>query len=184
MSRRTGGHTSYQRQLARGLFVGVLLAFLSVTVLAHAKLERSEPQNNSTLEQGPKLVELWFSEELEAGLNTIEVKDQSGKRVDRNEVVLTEGNKKAHVELGELASGIYTVIWKALSADQHAMRGRFAFTVVAPSGGPGTVAPNSLQTPATTPMAGHPQEQMAPSSMSDVASSGDRISWRQSLAGC
>lgn len=181
MSQRRGGHTRYQRQLARGLFIGLLLAFLSVAALAHAKLERSEPKNNSTLEQAPKLVELWFSEELEAGLNTIEVKDQSGKRVDRGEVVLTEGNKKAHVELGELAPGIYTVTWKALSADQHAMRGSFTFTVVAPSGGSGTVAPNSLQTPATTPVAGHNQEQMSPSPMSDVANSGDRISWGQTL---
>ncbi|MGH9872293.1 MAG: copper resistance CopC/CopD family protein [Pyrinomonadaceae bacterium] len=169
MSQRRGDHTRYQRQIARGLFIGLLLAFLSGAALAHAKLERSEPKNNSTLEQAPKFVELWFSEELEAGLNTIEVKDQAGKRVDRGEVVLTEGNKKAQVELEELSPGIYTVTWKALSADQHTMRGNFTFTVV---------APNALQTPASSPMAGHPQEQM---SMSEVESSGDRISWGQSL---
>ncbi len=98
MRKRTRGDTSYQRPLVSGLFVGLLLAFLSVNALAHAKLERSEPKNNSTLQQPPQLVELWFSEELEAGLNTIEVKNQAGKRLDRGEVVLAEGNKKAQVE--------------------------------------------------------------------------------------
>ncbi len=183
MSQRRGGNTSYRRRLASGVFVGPLLAFLSVTALAHAKLERSEPKNNFALPQAPKLVELWFSEELEAGLNTIEVKDQTGKRVDRGEVVLAEGNKKAQVELGELAPGVYTVTWKALSADQHAMRGSFTFTLIAPSEGSGTVPPNSLQTPATTPVAGHPhQEQVSPSATNDVQDSGDRILWGRTLA--
>lgn len=181
MSQRRGGHTSYIRQLARGLLVGLLLAFLPVAAQAHAKLERSEPKNDSTLKQAPKLVELWFSEELEARLNTIEVKDQTGKRVDRGEVVLAEGNKKAQVELGEVAPGVYTVNWKALSADQHAMRGSFTFTVVAPSAGSGTTTPNSLHTPATMPTAEHLQEQMSPPSMNDLQDSGDRLSWGQSL---
>jgi putative copper export protein/methionine-rich copper-binding protein CopC len=180
MNDSTRGHSSLHIQLLRVSFMGLLLTFLSVTAFAHAKLERSEPKNNSTLQQSPKLVELWFSEELEAGLNAIEVKDQAGKRVDRGDVVLAEGNKKAQVELGQLSPGIYTVIWRALSADQHAMRGSFSFTV-APSGGSGTVAPNSLQTPAVTPVAGHAPEQMAPSSINDVESSADGISWGQSL---
>ncbi|HYJ89656.1 MAG TPA: copper resistance protein CopC [Pyrinomonadaceae bacterium] len=181
MNDSTRGHSSLHIQLLRVSFMGLLLTFLSVTGLAHAKLERSKPKDNSTLQQAPKLVELWFSEELEAGLNTIEVKDQAGQRVDRGGVVLAEGNKKAQVELGELAPGVYTVTWKALSADQHAMRGSFTFTVAAPSGGSGTVAPDSLQSPATTPMAGHSQEQMPPPAISEVEASADRISWSQSL---
>jgi copper transport protein len=155
-----------------------MLSCLPVAAFGHAKLVLSQPKAKDSVSTAPKLVELWFSEELEAGLNTIEVKDQAGKRVDRGEVVLADGNKKAHVELGELAAGVYTVIWKALSADQHAIRGSFTFTVVAPSGESGTVAP---QTPAATPVPGHTQEEKAPSSMSDLESSGDRISWSQSL---
>jgi copper transport protein len=168
-------------RLVHGLLVGLLLACMPEASLGHAKLVRSQPKTKESVSPAPKLVELWFSEELEAGLNTIEVKDQAGQRVDRGEVVLAEENKKAQAELGELAPGVYTVIWKALSADQHAMRGSFTFTVATPNGGAGTVAPNSLQTPAATPVAGHTPEQMAPSSLSNVESSGDRISWGQTL---
>ncbi|MBA3513342.1 MAG: copper resistance protein CopC/CopD [Pyrinomonadaceae bacterium] len=154
MNQRTGGHLSYQRQLARGLFVGLLLAFLSVAALAHAKLERSEPKNNSTLQQAPKLVELWFSEELESGFNSIEVKDQQGKRFDQGGVTLSEGNKKAQIALAPLGAGIYVIVWKALSLDQHTLRGEFTFTLArgaepgaataSPSQGPGSAAMDSM----------------------------------------
>ncbi len=144
MNQRAGGHVGFQTQLARGLFVGLLLAFLSVTALAHAKLERSEPKNNSTLRQPPQLVELWFSEELESGFNSIEVRDQQGKRFDRSGVTLSEGNKKAQISLETLGPGTYAVIWKALSMDQHTLRGEFTFTV-AQGGAPGTARSSPSQ---------------------------------------
>lgn len=129
----------------------LLLAFMPVLASAHAKLLRSQPKAKETLSQSPKLIELWFTEELEPGLNTIEVKDQQGNRVDRGQVVLSEGNKKAQTELGELKPGIYTVVWKSLSADQHAIRGRFTFTVAASSTSasptPGTALPETSTTP-------------------------------------
>ncbi len=129
MNHSTGCHSSLHTRLVRVIFVGLLLAFLSVTALAHAKLERSEPKNNSTLQQPPQLVELWFSEELESGFNSIEVRDGQGKRFDRGGVTLSEGNKKAQILLETLSAGSYTVVWKALSMDQHTLRGEFTFTV-------------------------------------------------------
>ena len=114
--------------LSRSLLGGLLLLCLSLTAMGHAKLVRSQPQPKETLPSPPKLIELWFTEELEPRLNTIEVKDSSGNRVDRGEVVLAEENKKAQVELGDLTPGIYSVEWKVLSADQHAIRGSFIFT--------------------------------------------------------
>ena len=140
----TGGHTSVHTQLVRIILVGLLLALLSVTTLAHAKLERSEPKNNSTLQQPPQLVELWFSEELESGFNSIEVKDQQGKRFDQGEVTLSEGNKKAQIALAPLGAGTYTVVWKALSMDQHTLRGEFTFTV-AQGGAPGAATGSPAQ---------------------------------------
>lgn len=168
------------RRLVYGLLSGLLLACLPAAALGHAKLDRSQPKANEIVSPAPKLVELWFSEELEHGLNTIEVKDQTGQRVDRGEVVLTEGNKKAQVELGELASGIYTVIWKALSADQHPMRGSFTFTVATPSEGSAAVDPNASQTPTSAAGTAHTQEQMA-SPLSGAEDSVDRIVWLRTI---
>jgi copper transport protein len=108
----------------------LLLLLAPQAALAHAKLLRSEPKAKSSLTQSPKTVELWFNEELEAGFNTIEVKDEQGKRFDRGEVSLGEDGKKVQVELQELLAGNYTVEWKAVSTDEHALRGKFTFTVV------------------------------------------------------
>lgn len=136
MIRSTECHSSLRTGVVRVILPWLLLASLAVTAQAHAKLERSEPKNNSTLQQRPQLVELWFSEALESAFNTIEVKDQQGKRFDRGGVTLSEGNKKAQVSLKALGAGTYTVVWKALSMDQHTLRGQFTFTV-AQGGKPG-----------------------------------------------
>ena len=55
--------------------------------------------------------------------------DQNGKHVDKNDVRLAEGNRKLQISLEDLPSGTYTVDWKALSTDQHTMKGKFTFTV-------------------------------------------------------
>ncbi len=167
-------------RLVHGLLAGLMLACFPVAAFGHAKLVRSQPKAKETVSPAPKLVELWFSEELESGLNTIEVKDQTGKRVDHGEVALAEENKKAQVELGELTPGVYTVAWKALSADQHAMRGSFIFTVAAPSLAPGTVPASSDQSPTSAP-AGTPHSTEQMSSISDPEDSGDRILWGRTL---
>ena len=177
MHHTIGGVKDLRTRFARGLFLGIFLALLPIATFGHAMLVRSAPDSNAKLSESPKLVELWFSEALEPGLNTIEVKDAAGQRVDRGEVTLSEENKKAQVELQELRPGVYTVNWKALSADQHAMRGTFNFTTAA-SGGSATATPNFIPTPTADPA--HPQEQMAPY-VSAAQDSGDRIVWWRTL---
>ncbi len=117
------------RAAAGATAVLLALALLPASARAHAKLLRSQPEAGSTAGQAPKFVELWFNEELEPNLNTVEVKDARGGRVDQGEVTLGEGGKKIQAALGGLASGTYAVEWKAVSADGHTIRGRFNFTV-------------------------------------------------------
>ena len=111
---------------------------------------------------------------MEPGLNTIEVRDQSGKRVDRADVSLADESKKAVVNVEQLSPGTYTVQWKALSADQHAMRGTFRFSVSQAAAASTTVTPSpsqALPSPA-------PTSQMETSEINDT---GDKIGWRQTL---
>jgi len=117
-------------KLVGGLLLALVL--LSSIAFAHTKLVRSHPRAKSTLKQAPKTVDLWFSQELQPGFNTIVVTDQTGKRVDRGDVIVSEGGAKAQISLGELSSGRYTVDWKVLSADQHTIRGKFTFTIALP----------------------------------------------------
>jgi len=98
--------------LPRLLLSGLALTLLALTAFAHAKLVRSEPAANAHLQQAPKSIQLWFSEELEAQFNTIRVTDPNGKQVDKDDLSLSEGNKKLQIDLEELAPGVYTVEWE------------------------------------------------------------------------
>ena len=120
------------------------------SAFGHARLVHSIPEANSTLKQAPKSVELWFSEELESTVSTIIVTDQNGKHVDKNNVTLAEGNKKLEIDLEELGSGTYTVEWKALSTDQHTMKGKFAFNVALAEDGGNTSTPSQPSSAQTT----------------------------------
>ena len=149
-------------RLLLGVFrptVGLMLVLAAVpAVFAHAKLLRSQPAANATLKDSPKTVDLWFSEELEPKFSAIVVTDQSGKHVDRNDVNLAEGNKRLQISLQDLPSGIYTVDWKALSTDQHTMKGQFTFTVAATaSAAQITPSPQSTARPAPAVPCGWPR---------------------------
>jgi copper transport protein len=165
---------------ALGIAVVLLAIFYAQPeAFAHAKLLRSQPGANATLKQSPKAVELWFSEELEAGGCNVAVTDQTGKRADKQSLSLAEGDKKLQVELEDLASGTYAVEWKALSTDGHTMKGKFTFTLAleeaaaavpstTPSGSPTAAQPPQSPPQAAQPTSGGMQESGTPWTMSLV----------------
>lgn len=162
--------------VALGLVLG--LVFSSSTAFAHAKLLRSQPEVNSMSKQSPRMVELWFSEELELTMSTIIVTDKDGKRVDKSNATLAEGNKKLQIDLEELGSGTYTVEWKALSTDQHTMKGEFTFAVAVtekPASVPAANQPMSGQTSA------HPAQMESPSAAAAASNEESGSTWMMSF---
>lgn len=106
------------------------MAFSAQTTFAHAKLLRSHPANGEKLQEAPKAVVLTFSEQLQpTEINSIVVTDSNGRRVDKNVLLFSTGGKRMTAALEEIGAGIFTVEWKALSADDHLMKGKFTFTV-------------------------------------------------------
>jgi copper transport protein len=162
--------------IVASIFVALLV--FQASAFGHARLVHSRPEANSKLEQAPKLVELWFSEELESTASTIIVTDQDGKHVDKNNVTLAEGNKKLQIDLQELGSGTYTVEWQALSTDQHTMKGKFTFSVTsaAPAARITPSPPSTASTNQPTPAPG-PVTTSRSESMEESGSS-----WAQSIA--
>jgi copper transport protein len=140
---------SCKRKLVAGSMLVAVLMFHS-SAFGHARLVHSRPEANSTLKEAPKLVELWFSEELESTVSTIIVTDQNGKHVDKNNVTLAEGNKKLEIDLERLGSGTYIVEWKALSTDQHTMKGKFTFNVAVGENAVNTSTPTQPSSAQTT----------------------------------
>ncbi len=106
--------------------------FLAVPhVLAHANLVRSDPPAGSAQKIPPLRVRLWFSEDIEPSFSSASVLDRSGAQLDkRDSHRLSDDPKAMEVSVNALPEGLYTVVWKALSAvDGHATNGSFSFTV-------------------------------------------------------
>jgi methionine-rich copper-binding protein CopC len=104
--------------------------------LAHARLVRSTPANQARLAAPPERVELWFSELLEDGFNSVEVVGaaeptakprtnlaRGAPTVDRDD------RTRMTVHVQELGPGDYAVEWRVLSRDGHTAAGRFTFRV-------------------------------------------------------
>ncbi len=102
----------------------------------HAKLLRAQPASGSTVKTAPTIVRAWFSEELYPKTSALSVWDSRGRRVDdgKGGVDLNDLDRKsmiANVKLPGL--GVYTVKWKAVSADDRFVAtGSVRFTVAAP----------------------------------------------------
>ena len=104
--------------------------------LAHARLVRSTPANQARLAAPPERVELWFSELLEGGFNSVEVirvaevTAKSRTNLARGAPTV-DGNDRTRLAISvrELGPGDYAVEWRVLSRDGHSAAGRFTFRV-------------------------------------------------------
>jgi methionine-rich copper-binding protein CopC len=106
-----------------GLAVGVGVAD------AHALLDRADPRVGNTVTK-PRIVSLWFTQNLESSFSTIEVLDANGARVNAgNAVVDVNDRKLLRVPVKALPAGTYTVKWHVLSVDTHTTEGNFIFHV-------------------------------------------------------
>ncbi|MFQ5616433.1 MAG: copper resistance CopC/CopD family protein, partial [Anaerolineales bacterium] len=112
-------------------FLAFLFAFSIKPAQAHAYLATSSPEFNAALDKTPSLVELVFTEAIEANFSKVEVLDLEGNRVDNDDSTVDPANPtRMTVTVRSLVDGIYTVSWKTLSlVDSHITAGAFPFSV-------------------------------------------------------
>jgi methionine-rich copper-binding protein CopC len=106
--------------------------FLSGTMaaLAHAHLVRATPAAGGTVQAAPGEVTLRFSEKLEPKFSSVLVRDSAGKQVDKGDATVDKADRMViRVPLPQLEPGVYTVEWRAVSADTHKVNGNFTFKV-------------------------------------------------------
>ena len=101
--------------------------------LGHAKLIRAEPAPGSRITAAPRVVRAVFSDELDPKRSTLTVTGARARRVDdgKGGVDLNDLDRKTMIaRLRTIGPGIYTVRWKAVSADdQNVAQGTFRFTI-------------------------------------------------------
>jgi copper transport protein len=129
-----------------GLF---LLMSAPYRVSAHAELAGATPAPNGTVVTSPDIIELRFSEPVDADLVFIDLVDASRRPVDGlGAATLAGDGTRVEVTVPDLEPGVYTVTYQVVSAvDGHATTGAYAF-VVDPTG--------TEASPATPPEASAP----------------------------
>lgn len=97
----------------------------------HAFLVRAEPRVGSKLNKAPAEVRVWFSENVQGSLSSIQVFDVSGKRVDKRDTHSDGANRAILCVslVAALTTGTYKVIWRVTSMDTHVTDGDFRFQI-------------------------------------------------------
>ncbi|MBS7544828.1 copper resistance protein CopC [Ancylobacter oerskovii] len=98
---------------------------------AHAHLRSASPPVDGVVAAAPAEVTATFTEQLEAKLSSLVVKDSAGRAVSTGDVRLPPGSdgRTLAVSVSPLSPGTYTVQWGAASVDTHKTTGSFSFVV-------------------------------------------------------
>jgi copper resistance protein C len=118
----------------RLIFAGLLtLSLAPVVGFSHAILVKSQPAADSTVDQSPKQVDVWFNDKVGSEYKALAVIDSAGKRMDNKDIVQeTFDPSHLYITVPDLAPGIYTVRYRVVSLDTHIVTGKFKFTVKTP----------------------------------------------------
>ena len=114
------------------MFVGaVSLAGLSSGAFAHPKLTRTIPEANAVVTTGLSEIRLIFTERLEPSFSGAELKNQAGQKVDTGKIASDpKDTKQLVIPLpSPLPAGTYNVVWHAVAADSHRVKGSYSFTI-------------------------------------------------------
>ncbi|WP_345802292.1 copper resistance CopC family protein [Microbacterium sp. AZCO] len=127
----------------------------AVPASAHDELLSSDPAADSSVDALPAQLTLTFSGLIstEPGANEVAVTDAAGASLVEgtptvSDTVITQ-------KLAGEASGVVTVLWKAVSSDGHPISGQYSFTVSGASTPTPTATPteSASATPAESPVA-------------------------------
>jgi copper transport protein len=103
-----------------------VLIFGTSPASAHAILTRVSPEPDAVLEESPEEISLSFTETISIPAQGIRLFDPSGSEVSGITAVARGSTMTAKVPL-LTTDGSYTVAWKAVSADGHAISGAYLF---------------------------------------------------------
>jgi methionine-rich copper-binding protein CopC len=127
--------------MLRHWFPRLVPAFAAILLIPgvaalHLHLVRSTPKEAEIVTSPPKEIRLWFSQKPEAALTSIGLLREDSSSVTVGKVVATDDSLSVKVPLtAPITPGAYTVTWRTLSKDGHAVRGRYQFQVVPPPAG-------------------------------------------------
>ena len=115
---------------SRAVLVAVLLGLVATAAVAHARLQKTIPANDSVVNAAPASVMLSFSEA--ARLTACWLQKENGPK-DKISGLSTTPAQQISVPLPRLEPGTYVLSWRVMGDDSHVLPGQIRFTVAAAS---------------------------------------------------
>lgn len=114
--------------VALGVVLGALV-LLASPAGAHAQLESTSPAAGERLDAGPEVLEVRFTEGVEAEGDALRLFGAGGERLDLGRIERAEGGKVLRATSGELGDGGYMLTWRVVSLDGHPISGGVTWRV-------------------------------------------------------
>ncbi|MEL6564227.1 MAG: copper resistance CopC family protein [Pseudomonadota bacterium] len=99
----------------------------SAPALAHSKKEGTTPVDGAHLSKTPEVIRMVFDDPMR--ITMVRLVDSDGAEMPIQRGTGFEPSLEFQAQPGPLAPGDYTVEWRGLASDGHAMQGRFSFAL-------------------------------------------------------
>ncbi|WP_159566485.1 copper homeostasis periplasmic binding protein CopC [Budvicia diplopodorum] len=109
----------------------MIFGFSSLSVMAHAHLERQSPAAEATVAISPTQISLKFSEGIELKFSKINLLAEDNTPVNTGDLNL-DSKDNTHLIAPittKLTAGKYHVGWSVVSIDGHKTKGSYSFTI-------------------------------------------------------
>ena len=119
-------HCGHRTQRAPAIMAAVMIV-VAGAAFAHSKPEVTFPHDNAVLASPPDVISISFDAPMR--ITVIRLANEAGDTfaLERSDDMRPVTDFRATPPV--LPNGRYTVEWRGLSADAHAMKGRFSFAV-------------------------------------------------------
>lgn len=107
------------------LWLAAVLVVIGQAVFAHSKKEGTTPADGALLSESPEMIHMVFDDPMRIAM--VRLLNAEGAEMPMARETGLEPTLKFHAKTEALAPGRYTVEWRGLASDGHAMQGRFSF---------------------------------------------------------
>ncbi|WP_299826928.1 copper resistance CopC family protein [uncultured Roseobacter sp.] len=111
--------------MKRELTAIAILLSLSGAAAAHSEKQGTTPVHGAQLAETPEMIHMVFDDPMRITL--VRLVNAEGSEMPMERETGLEPTLEFHAEPEPLAPGNYTVEWRGLASDGHAMQGSFSF---------------------------------------------------------
>ncbi|WP_300061862.1 copper resistance CopC family protein [uncultured Roseobacter sp.] len=109
----------------RTWLAAVAMAFAPALAGAHSEKEGTTPADRAQLTETPEMIHMVFDDPMR--ITIVRLVNADGAEMPMERGTGLEPSLEFHAEPEPLSPGSYTVEWRGLASDGHAMQGSFSF---------------------------------------------------------